>query len=148
MDQRSDSSQQDIAKRIEEEYAAGADDIEIMAILNLSRADFQRYYDSEPKFKRIVDIGRMKSSAFWRGVARKHLFNKSLNIPVWTFVMKNREGWAEKSEQITNDVPAQQKSLDELRTQIVAELPEIVDKLGVDKKLAELIEIPEKKRNG
>jgi hypothetical protein len=124
---------------LEQEYAEGADDIEVMAALGLSRADFMNYYESEPSFKEYVDIGRMKSSAFWRRVARKHLFNKSLNVPVWTFVMKNREGWAEKSESVVNDVPANQKSLDELRTQIMAELPELKEKLGIDDKFSDLV---------
>lgn len=131
---------------LEREYAEGADDIEVMAALGLSRQDFNNYYETEPAFREHVDIGRMRSSAFWRSVARKHLFNKALNVPVWTFVMKNREGWAEKSESVV-DVPANQKTLDELRTQIVAELPHLKDKLGIDEKFAELLFEPDGKAN-
>lgn len=129
------------------EYSEGADDIEVMAALGLSRADFNNYYETEPAFREQVDVGRMRSSAFWRTVARKHLFNKSLNVPVWTFVMKNREGWAEKSESLTNELPANQKTLDELRTEIVAQLPNIKEKLGIDDKLSELLFPDEKKPN-
>lgn len=126
------------------EYEEGADDIEVMAALNMSRADFQENYESSSVFKELVDIGRMKSSAYLRRIARKNMFNKAMNVPLWVFIMKNREGWAEKSESVVQDVPAQQKSLDELRTQLIAQVPNIIEKLGVDKKMSELVVLPEK----
>jgi hypothetical protein len=140
------STKQEWAEVLIREYEEGADDIEVMAALNMSRADFNNYYESSPVFRELVDIGRMKSSAYLRKIARKNMFNKAMNVPLWIFVMKNREGWAEKSE-VISEVPNSQKSLDEMRSQILAQLPEVVKKLGADKKLSDLIELPEKKRN-
>lgn len=140
-------TQEEIASRwgeiMTEEYAAGADDVEVMAALGLSRATFQENYQTRPVFRRIVDIGRLKSSAFWRGIARKNLYNKAFNTQVWMFTMKNREGWAEKSESVVNDVPNAQKSLEELRQELLAQIPGAVDKLGMPK-LSELVILPEK----
>lgn len=140
------STKEDWAETLIREYEEGADDIEVMAALNMSRTDFHNFYESAPVFRELVDIGRMKSSAYLRKIARKNMFNKAMNVPLWIFVMKNREGWAEKSE-VVSDVPNQQKSLDEMRTQILAQLPDVVKKLGADKKLSDLIDLPEKKRN-
>lgn len=126
------------------EYEEGADDIEVMAALGMSRADFANFYESSEVFRKLVDIGRMKSSAYLRRIARKNMLNKAMNVPLWIFIMKNREGWAEKTE-IVQEMPNSQKSLDEMRTQILAQLPEVVKKLGADKKMSELITLPEKK---
>jgi hypothetical protein len=138
------STKEDWAETLIREYEEGADDIEVMAALNMSRQDFQNFYESSPVFRELVDVGRMKSSAFLRKIARKNMFNKAMNVPLWIFVMKNREGWAEKTE-VVQEAPNSQKSLDEMRTQILAQLPEVVKKLGADKKLSDLIELPEKK---
>jgi hypothetical protein len=140
------STKEDWAETLIREYEEGADDIEVMAALNMSRTDFYNFYESSEVFRQLVDIGRMKSSAYLRRIARKNMFNKAMNVPLWIFVMKNREGWAEKSE-IVQDVPNQQKSLDELRTQINSMLPAIIEKVGADKKLSDLITLPEKKKN-
>lgn len=138
------STKQDWAEVLIREYEEGADDIEVMAALGMSRTDFANFYESSEVFRKLVDIGRMKSSAFLRKIARKNMFNKAMNVPLWIFVMKNREGWAEKTE-VTQEMPNSQKSLDEMRTQILAQLPEVVKKLGADKKISELMQIPEKK---
>jgi hypothetical protein len=140
------STKQDWAEVLIREYEEGADDIEVMAALNMSRQDFGNFYESSPVFRELVDIGRMKSSAYLRKIARKNMFNKAMNVPLWIFVMKNREGWAEKSE-VVSEMPNSQKSLDEMRAQILAQLPSIVTKLGSDKKMADLIQLPEKKKN-
>jgi hypothetical protein len=143
--QSTNEGKEDWAEVLIREYEEGADDIEVMAALNMSRTDFQNFYESSDVFKELVDIGRMKSSAYLRKIARKNMFNKAMNVPLWIFVMKNREGWAEKSE-VVSEVPSGQRSLDEMRTEIMAQIPEIVKKLGSDKKLSDLIELPEKKR--
>lgn len=125
------------------EYSEGASDVEVMATLNITRKTFDQYYEDISKFREVVEIGRLKSAAFWRGVARKHLFNKSLNVPVWSFVMKNEYGWAEKSEAKTTEMPAEQKSLEELRSELLAKLPDVVAKLQTGKKMSDFVEIPE-----
>lgn len=132
------------ASRMREEYAVGADDVEIMAALGISRKEFEKNYEDNPVFKQLVDIGRVASAAWWRRSARQNLFNKDFNNSVWSFTMKNRFGWADKSETITNEMPAQQKSIDELRSDILAKIPGLAKQLGVTKKEAEVLILPEK----
>lgn len=128
-----------------EEYAAGADDVEVMAALGLSREDFANYYETNPVFRKLVDKGRIKASAWWRGIARKQIFNKNFNTSVWSFTMKNREGWAEKTDATVNDAPVKQKSSDELRNEIAAKMPGLAKALGVVKREADIVMLPEKK---
>jgi hypothetical protein len=117
-------------------YAEGYDDIEIMAELGLSRKDFANQYDQNPVFAELVDIGRIASAAWWRGIARKNLFSKEFNGPTWAFNMKNRAGWADKTENINTDVGKEQLSLNELNERIAAKLPGVNKFLG-DPKLKE-----------
>lgn len=128
-----------------QEYEEGADDVEVCAALRLSREDFDNYYKDNAAFRELVDIGRMASSAWWRRTARKAIFRKDFNTAVWSFTMKNRFGWAEKSESVNSDVPNQQKNVDELRNEILARLPELSVKLGAVKKVSDLAIIPEGK---
>jgi predicted DNA-binding transcriptional regulator AlpA len=124
-----------------QEYAEGADDDEVMAAINMSRTEFYQTYESEPIFKQFVDIGRQKSVAWWKSQARKNLFKRGMNTAAWMFVMKNRFGWAEKTE-VTSDIPRAQKSDDELRQEIKARLPEMAKRLGL-KKDSDLLKLPE-----
>ena len=129
------------------EYANGADDVEVMAALGLSKADFANYYDTNPVFRKLVDKGRIKASAWWRGIARKNIFDKNFNTSVWSFTMKNREGWAEKTDATVNDAPVKQKSADELRADIVAKMPGMAKFLGQVKREADIVLLPENKKD-
>lgn len=127
------------------EYREGADDVEVMSALNLTREEFKTNYESNPTFKKLVDIGRVHSAAFWRTIARKNLTSKEFNSSVWSFNMKNRHGWAEKSEVSSSEVSEKVRSTDELREEILAKIPGVAKQLGVPKKESELLIIkPEK----
>jgi hypothetical protein len=112
------------------EYAEGASDVEIMAALRMSRPKFDENYANNPIFRELVDIGRIQASAFWHRIARKNILSKEFNTSVWSFTMKNRFGWAEKST-------------DELRQQLVAMLPGVAKQLHVTKKESDLLILPE-----
>lgn len=133
------------ATRMQEEYKSGADDVEIMAALGISRKEFEKNYSDNPIFKQLVDIGRVASAAWWRSTARKNIFNKDFNNSVWSFTMKNRFGWTDKSETTLTDTQTQSKSIDELRADILAKIPGLAKQLGVAKKEAEALIVPEKK---
>lgn len=125
------------------EYAEGASDVEIMAALRMSRPKFDENYANNPVFRELVDIGRIQASAFWHRIARKNILSKEFNTSVWSFTMKNRFGWAEKSDATINEVPKEQKSTDELRQQLVAMLPGVAKQLHVTKKESDLLILPE-----
>lgn len=131
------------AQTLMSEYAEGASDVEIMAALRMSRSKFDENYANNPVFRELVDIGRIQASAFWHRIARKNIMTKEFNTSVWSFTMKNRFGWAEKSEATVNELPKEQKSTDEIRQQLVAMLPGVAKQLHVTKKESDLLILPE-----
>lgn len=133
------------AEILKSEYEQGADDVEVCSAIGLSRKDFDNYYQNNETFKELVDLGRLASAAWWRSIARKNMFNKSFNTNVWSFTMKNRFGWAEKSETTQVDVPLNQKSEEELRSELLAKAPELLKMVGGVDKLATLAVLPDEK---
>lgn len=126
-------------KAIAEEYAAGAADVEIAKLLDITINDFYRLEQEQPAFARFVDKGRTMSQAWWYEKARKGLFTKEFNTALWNFNMKNRFGWADKTDvqDTTNKDPV---NLDQAKSQLQAALkrvsqssPEILSGLNLIK---------------
>lgn len=130
------------AQILVDEYAAGADDEEVMAAIRISRQDFARHYDTSPEFRELVDVGRLASAAWWKGIARKNLFNKAFNSSIWLPVMRHRFGWSDKSELNITGGNMAAKSDDELRQEIAARMPALAKKLGAVKKDSEAVLLP------
>lgn len=143
MTEVSTAAQNSWADILVREYKEGADDVEVMSALNLTRKEFDNNYEHNDVFKKLVDIGRVHSAAFWRRIARVNLRNKDFNSSVWSFNMKNRHGWAEKSESVNTEVPKEQRSTDELRQEILAKIPGVAKQLGAAKKDADILLIAE-----
>lgn len=133
------------AKILTQEYKEGASDIEVCDALGISKAIFDSEYRDNAVFRELVDIGRLAQTAFWYRVARKNLNNKQFNNVVWMFNMKNRFGWAEKSESTSSTIPQEQKTLDEMQSEVVAKMPGILKRLGVQMKEAQILELDAKK---
>ena len=101
---------------IAEAYAEGAADVEIAKMLNLTIADFYQLEQERPAFAKFVEKGRTMSQAWWYERARKGLFSKEFNTSLWNFNMKNRYGWADKTDiSDSNSTPV---SLDEAKAQL------------------------------
>ena len=86
---------------IEDEYSSGADDVEIAALLGITMPRFFALIQEHSAFADFIDRGRTLSHAWWVAQARKNLTTKGFNSSLWGFNMKNRFGWADKTE--TND---------------------------------------------
>lgn len=138
------SNSSDWAPILVKEYGDGASDIEVCDALKISKKEFDRSYSQVPIFKELVDIGRLSMEAWWIRFGRKSLTDKNINTTLWMFNMKNRFGWAEKSE-TTTSAPMEQKTLDELRLEIAAKLPAILKRHGVPMKDADVVSIRPKK---
>ncbi len=126
-------------KAIAEEYATGAADVEIAKLLDITINDFYRLEQEQPAFAKFVDKGRTMSQAWWYEKARKGLFTKEFNTALWNFNMKNRFGWADKTDiqDTTNKDPV---NLDQAKSQLQAALkrvsqssPEILSGLNLIK---------------
>jgi hypothetical protein len=126
-------------KAIADEYATGAADVEIAKLLDITINDFYRLEQEQPAFAKFLDKGRTMSQAWWYEKARKGLFTKEFNTALWNFNMKNRFGWADKTDiqDTTNKDPV---NLDQAKSQLQAALkrvsqssPEILSGLNLIK---------------
>lgn len=93
-----------LAVRVKEAYEQGASDIEICEIMGLTMSKFKQTYETNESFRAVVDLGRIVSQSWWMKQGRTNLKNRNFNTPLWALNMKNRFGWAEKSEQVNQDV--------------------------------------------
>lgn len=115
---------------LEEAYREGASDHEVCSILKITYKKFQNYYESNPSFKELVDIGRTLSHAWWLTQGRKNITNGKFNTSLWNFNMKNRFGWADKTE--SKSLQSEDYDLDSLSTKLRTMLPDILQKLHPD----------------
>ena len=104
-------------------YEDGAFDPEVAKELGVTMDRFRKMYDEQPVFCDFVDMGRTLAMAYWYQKARHGLNDKTFNVTLWTFVMKNQYGWADKVETATKDIENQ--NLDELRGQLGKQLERV-----------------------
>ena len=123
-------------------YKVGASDAEVAAELKITIKNYYKQVADNPAFATLVDHGRTYSQAFWEGQARKNITNKGFNTPLWTFYMKNKYGWADKTEAVQSGDSTNQ-DLDAMRAQLLKETakflkehqPELTDAQRVLKEL-------------
>lgn len=91
----------------------------------------------------MVDFGRTLGQAFWEKQARTNLGNKAFNTSLWAFYMKNKYGWADKTESVTLNENTNM-DLDTLRGQLTKDVsrfikentPELTDAQRVLQKIS------------
>lgn len=115
------------AKELIENYRQGFSDAEVAAAMNITIRAFHQQLADNPTFQKLVEFGRTLSLAFWEGLARKNVGNKSFNSPMYAFYMKNKFGWADKVE-TTNTNENTNIDLDTLRAEINRKIGELVKK--------------------
>lgn len=121
-----------------EEYKKGAADVEVAASLNMTTAAFEDNYKKNALFRKVVDLGRQLSQAWWYAQGRTNLTNKAFNTSLWGFNMKNRHGWAEKTETSTKD--DEEQNLEAVHAKMLQKLPELIRKFGGEASVAEVLE--------
>jgi len=94
---------QNLIITILELYENGASDVEIKAIICKERGAFSndlwnRWIKEEAQFSETIKIGKLLSEAWWSKKGRTSLENKDFSYTGWYMNMKNRFGWADKTE--------------------------------------------------
>lgn len=120
-------SGKDWAKQLIALYSDGCSDVEVAAELKITIKEYYKTVQENPTFGKLVEYGRTLSQAFWEGQARKNLNNKTFNTSLWSFFMKNKFGWAEKSEAISQNENLN-TNLDSLRQQVENEVNRFIKK--------------------
>ena len=108
-------------------YGEGASDVEIARALGITIARFQHLCQDQPAFANFAEKGRTLSQAWWVEQARKNLWKKEFNVALWNFNMKNRYGWADKTETVDNSKMENLDS-DQLKTQLSAAMKALAKK--------------------
>lgn len=134
-------------KTIADIYSNGGFDVNIARELDITIADFYRLEQEQPAFAKFVEKGRTMSQAWWYDQCRKNLTTKGFNTTLYNFVMKNTQGWADKTDiQDTTDkdpvnLDAAKSQLQQALKRVAQSNPEIVSGLrliqGGDKKANE-----------
>lgn len=118
-------------------YQEGGSDVEVCKALRCSLRKYNELTSSNQKFSELVEYGRLMSQAWWMEQARFALKNRQFNTTLWAFVMKNRFGWADKTE--TTDRILESANLDEMRSKLEKMLPDVIKRLRPDLTEANLL---------
>ena len=114
------------AKQVIEHYRDGYSDKEVAASMNITFREFNAMLSDNPTFAKLVEFGRTLSAAYWEGLARTNIKNKTFNTPLYNFYMKNKFGWADKVE-TTNTSENTNISMDALKQEILRKVRDLSD---------------------
>jgi len=128
-----------MAVRVQEAYENGANDIEIMEIMKITQGKFRSMYENNQHFREAVDLGRVMSQAWWLKTGRKNLTNRTFNTSLWAFNMKNRFGWAEKTDNTNQD--ATELTTEQMADKLSKMLPGTLSRLFPEKTQQELLSV-------
>ena len=112
------------AKTLIELYTLGASDAEVAAELKIPLKKYYEQINENAAVAQFGEYGRTLSQAFWEREARLNIRNKTFNTPLWAFYMKNKFGWADKTEAI--NVNETTGDLDTLRGQLTTEVEKFI----------------------
>lgn len=81
----------------DENYSQGGSDVELRVEYDITHHTWDRLLKEEPEFLETIKTARQKCEAWWLKQGRD-IRDKDLNATLWYMNMKNRFGWADKSE--------------------------------------------------
>lgn len=99
----------DWKERIIELGEEGGSDVEMRALLRISRDLWYRWLEEEPEFSETIKEAHELCEAFWTAHGRRMATGAAEGMPaVYIFNMKNRFKWRDKpeEEQVKVEIPA------------------------------------------
>lgn len=124
-----EKKQRNWAEKLTDGYSQGMSDVEVCKELNITLRTFNEMYSENDGFRKLVDYGRTLAHAWWMEQGRIHLRNRDFSTPLWTMNMKNRHGWAEKSEVKTSG-EEKPLNLEDMKARIQKALPKLLEQYG------------------
>ena len=123
-------------KEVNEMFTSGATVVEICKFLGINKSTWYRWLKDPRKkdFQEAVELGLQSSEAFWIGVGRENLENKSFNTALYSFMMVNKFGYRSAYSK-------QEKDITETKTTRV----EVKKAVDVDSIMAKLLEVDEER---
>lgn len=113
------------AEQVISMYEEGCSDAEVAASLRVPVRQYHQQIADNVAFGQLVEYGRTLSQAFWEKQARKNIGNKQFNTSLWAFYMKNKFGWADKTE-TTNIDENPNMDLDQLRAKVYKDVADLI----------------------
>lgn len=115
-------------------YLEGAGDVEIAQHLGITMKKFYDLCEEQPAFAAFVERGSTAAQAWWWREGRHNLKNKNFLHGMWAFNMKNRYGWAEKTDSTSTgeldlSLDSVQKQLAQAMKELSKKNPELVRQL-------------------
>lgn len=111
-------------KALSDAYGEGASDVEIAKMLDITISAFYQLEQEQPAFAKFVEKGRTYSQAWWYTQSRTALRDKSMNVTLLTFNLKNRFGWADKTD-IQDTTDKDPVNLDKAKSELYAVMKKI-----------------------
>jgi len=123
-------------KEVNDMFANGSTIVEICKFLSINKSTWYRWLKDPRKqdFQEAVELGIQASEAFWIGIARDNLNNKSFNTALFSFMMVNKHGYKSAYSK-------QEKDITETKTTKI----EVKKAVDVDTIIEKLLEFDEER---
>ena len=123
-------------KEVNEMFTNGATIVEICKFLGINKSTWYRWLKDPRKqdFREAVELGVQSSEAYWIGVGRENLENKSFNTALYSFMMVNKFGYRSAYSK-------QEKDITETKTTKI----EVKKAVDVDSIIEKLLEVDEER---
>jgi len=123
-------------KEVNEMFTNGATVVEICKFLAINKSTWYRWLKDPRKqdFQEAVELGIQSSEAYWIGVGRENLENKSFNTALYSFMMVNKFGYRSAYSK-------QEKDITETKTTKI----EVKKAVDVDSIIEKLLEVDEER---
>lgn len=115
--------------KVNEMFTNGSTVVEICKFLGINKSTWYRWLKDPRKkdFQEAVELGVQASEAYWIGVGRENLENKSFNTALYSFMMVNKFGYRSAYSKQEKDVTETKTTKVEVKKAV--DVDSIIEKL-------------------